>query len=98
MALVFPTKDPEEVWELYFNWLPQLEIDGDTLVSSTWEVDTGVTIASQSFTVDETVVWIEGGVHGFLYTLKNTVLTANGRTWVSRIKVRVREKYCLVDN
>lgn len=97
MTTTWPTKDPSELFEIVFNWLPQLEVDGDTLTGSLWEVSTGILNQGDSFDADSTTIWISGGEHGQLYTLKNTVNTTNGRVWASSIKVRCRDKYCLVD-
>lgn len=95
--MIWPTKDPDETWEITINWLPQLEIDGDTIVGSSWVVDPGLAITLESFTTTTAVAWFENGIHGFLYEVVNTITTANGRTWVGRMKVRVRNRYLIID-
>lgn len=47
---------------------------GEEIVSSAWEAD-GVTLANDSFTANETVVYVSGGNFGETYSLKNTITT-----------------------
>jgi len=74
----WPAKDPDEVLDYRIDWSPKL--DGDVIVESVWELDSGsLIIQSQSFDSDSTKVWLAGGIPNYLYALTNTITTADGR-------------------
>jgi len=79
-------KDPGEVLDYGFDWSEWL--NGDTIITSTWTVPTGITQNSETETTTTTTIWLSGGSFGQRYTIKNTITTAGGRTGVrSRIVV-----------
>jgi hypothetical protein len=73
------TKTPEAVLDYSEDWSSWL--GADTLVTSTWEITpSGLTKESDSFTATTTTIWLSGGTLGGLYTVKNIIGTAGGRT------------------
>lgn len=54
---------------------------GDTISSSTFTADAGVTIDSDSNGTDETTAVISGGDEGGRYRLTNQIITAAGNTY-----------------
>ncbi len=84
------TKDPEAILDYGFNWSDWL--DADTIDTSTWSVDTGLTIDSESETTLITTVWLSGGTPGKKYKAVNTITTAGGRTDERTLLVTVKNK------
>lgn len=76
--------DYEEDWA---TWL-----DTDTISSSSWVADTGVTIDSDSNTTTKAIVWLSGGTVGTSYDITNTIVTAGGRTDSRTIEITITDK------
>jgi len=83
-------KDPTEVLDYTIDWTTLL--DGDTISTSTWAVDTGITQDSESETATAAIIWVSGGTVDKQYTLTNTIVTAGGRTRVRSIAINVIER------
>lgn len=88
--MVSYTKDPDAVLDYGWDWSTWL--DGDTITASTWEADTGVTIASDTFAATSTTVWLSGGTAGTRYKLTNHITTAAGREDDRSLYIVAREK------
>ena len=74
----FPPRDTVNVLDYLINWGDWLELD--TILSSAWTVDDGITIEDESNTTTTTTVWLSGGVMGRTYNFKNVIVTDGGRT------------------
>lgn len=61
-----------------FDWNPWLAV-GETIVSSTWILDAGLTQSDEDNVAGVTSVFAAGGVAGTSYKLKNTITTSSGR-------------------
>ncbi len=84
-------KDPQAVLDYSFDWGPWLS--SDTISSSVWVAETGITAQSgDSFTDTTTTVFIADGTHGQNYLLKNTVVTVGGRTDERTVEIRIRNR------
>lgn len=83
-------KDPDSTLDYSFDWA--LWLNGDTISSSTWVVDSPLVKSSESKTDETTTLYIAGGVHGTDYELKNTIVTPGGRTDERTVEIRVRER------
>lgn len=59
----------------YTSWL-----DGDTIATSAWVADSGITIDSDSNSTTGTTVVVSGGTVRATYQLINTITTAGGLT------------------
>lgn len=70
-------KDPEAVLDYSFDWSRWL--DGDTISSSTWDADDGITVDSDAFGENISTVWLSGGEAGQFYKVTNHIVTAAGR-------------------
>lgn len=81
MALVWDTKDPDEVLDYYIDWTKEL-MPGDTIATSNFDlaVASGVVINSQSFTGPITSLWLQGGTEGTVAIVHNRITTNQGRT------------------
>jgi hypothetical protein len=72
-------KDPSAVLDYSIDWTPWLP-SGDTIATSTWVAETGITIDSTANSTTKTTVWLSGGTAGTIYKVTNTITTAGGRT------------------
>lgn len=61
-----------------FDWNLWLAV-GETIVTSVWLVDAGLTQSSEDNVSGVTSVFVAGGVAGTSYKLKNTITTSSGR-------------------
>lgn len=84
-------KDPAAVLDYSINWTDWLP-DGDTITTSTWTADAGITMDSDSNTTTAATVWVSGGTVGESYNLVNHIVTADGREDDRTIIIRVREQ------
>jgi len=97
MTATWPYKDPDEVLDYYVNWLgtadepgPLYNI-GDLIVSSTWEVPTGIVKDSDTFAPTGLVtIWLSGGTIGETYFFVNHITTQGGREFDKTVKIRVK--------
>lgn len=96
-------KDANAVLDYHVCWSDWL--DGDTLTSATWTVQSGLTKDSQAINaspvdIDGTVhaastvatAWLSGGTAGTTYSVACRVTTAGGRTDERTFRVRVRDR------
>lgn len=84
-------KDPdEEVFE-GFDWSGRLET-GETLNSSTWEVEGGLTGANATYTDTDTQIELTGGTAGTQYLVTNRVGTTDGAVYQRSFKVMVANR------
>ena len=83
-------KDPAEVLDYTIDWSTLLE--SDTISTSEWALDEGLTKDSDSKTDTTTTVWVSGGTLGNQYTCTNTIVTAGERTRVRSISINVIER------
>jgi len=84
------TKDPADILDYMGSWASQMDADTDTIASSTWVLDTGLTEVSSSFTNTQTSIFVSGGDDGSEYDVTNRITTAGGRTYERSFTIRVR--------
>ena len=92
----YPNKDPDSVLDYgmdWSNWLP----DGDVIQSSNWIMEAVVnsgalTIDSDSFDDNFTVVWLSGGEDGAVYNITNRIVTVQGRTQDQSVGISIRQR------
>ena len=70
-------KDPQAVLDYGFDWSDWL--NGDVISTSSWQVETGITLDSYENTSQVTTAWLSGGSLGRRYTVTNHIVTAGGR-------------------
>lgn len=83
-------KDPSDVVPQSFDWA--LVIPTDTITTSTWTPDTGITTATPTFAGKVTTVWLSGGTAEVTYKIVNRIVTTAGRTLERTIRVKVRDR------
>lgn len=83
-------KDPDSTEDFSFNWVADL--DGDTIVSSDFELPDGLTEVSASNTSTTATIFVSGGSAGLQYRVTNRIVTAGGRTLDMTIRIYVSER------
>lgn len=78
-------KHPDAVVDVKFTWADHL--GEDTISSSSWTVQDGLTADSDTNDDTTTTLWLSGGTHGQTYICENTVETAGGRTEIASLSV-----------
>ena len=73
---VIPTlKAPGATKTYGFDWTSWMSI-GDTIASSAWVIDAGLTVVTEDNSTTHTSIQLSGGVAGQEYTVTNTITTA----------------------
>lgn len=85
------TKDPDAVLEYTRDWADWLE-DGETIASSDWIIDGGLTEDSSSHDDDSATIWLSGGTAGEDVYVTNRITTSAGRTEDRTFLIYVRER------
>lgn len=91
MSLSWPFKDPDEVLDYHIDWSDRLDT-GDTIVTSTWTVPTGITLDDDDQTTTTTTVWLSSGTLATTYEILNRIVTAAGRTMDQTVKLKIKAK------
>jgi len=84
------TKDPDAVLDYSIDWEDWL--DGDTISTSSWTLQSGIVKESDSKTTTVTTIWISGGTVGKVYAVTNRIVTAASRTEDRTFYLDVRER------
>ena len=70
-------KDPQDVLDYQIDWSDWLGTD--TISTSAWTVETGITKDSDTYSDTIAVIWVSGGTAGTSYELVNHIVTTAGR-------------------
>jgi len=97
MTAVALTEDGNPLWHKYpaavkdytLNYTDYL--GGDTIVTSTWILPTGITNDLGTNTTTTTTIWLSGGIPERSYNIVNVIVTAGGRTEVQPIRIVIRK-------
>jgi hypothetical protein len=84
-------KDPSDVLDYEVNWSRWLQ-PGETLVSRTVTVDTGITVDSSVLGSDKVTIWLSGGTVGTSYRIACRVTTNQFRTAERTFRIQVEER------
>jgi hypothetical protein len=87
-------KDTQAVIDYTIDWSATLSSSSpsDTISTSSWAVDNGVTVDSDSNTTTTTTAWVSGGTQWKIASLVNTVTTVGGRTYERTIHLTLQDK------
>ena len=85
-------KDTESILDYGLDWGPWL--NGDTISTSQWFVDSGLSVVGGSETADDTKtsLFVSGGAVGEKYVLTNRITTVGQRTCERSFTIFVRER------
>ena len=103
MATKRYVKDPDAVLDYPINWASSDGtndgsssdtgwLQGDTISTATFTVDSGITKDSESNTTTTATVWLSGGTAGQRYTVTCRITTTSGRTEDQSIQIICKEK------
>lgn len=84
-------KDPSARKDYGFNWAPWLDTD-DTIDTSTWTADNGVTLSDSTHDGTTTTIWAEGGTDGANCRLVNHIVTVAGREDDCTVTLFIRQQ------
>lgn len=94
-SATWATKDPSEVVVYTFNWSGILPMY-DYIITSTWSVTSGSGLVLDTthagIAEPVTSIPVSSGTNGITYTIKNTVVTAKGRTYIKTASLVVADK------
>lgn len=85
-------KDPDATLDYSIDWTDWLAEATDTISTSSWTAEAGITIEDDTNTTAVATVWLSGGTVNEQYDIVNEIVTAGGRTDNRTLTVRVREK------
>ena len=91
MAKYVKIKDPDAVLDYGLDWSNWLA-SGETISSSSWVVETGLTKDSSSNTTTTTTVWLSGGTAGRTYRITNSIVTSAAREDDRSLLIKVQER------
>lgn len=83
-------KDVDAVLDYTIDWSTWL--GSDTISSSSWSVETGITEDSDTNDTDSATVWLSGGAAGTTYAVTNSIVTAAAREEDRTIYITVQER------
>ncbi len=84
-------KDPDETLDRSLDWEARL-VDGETISSSDWTADAGITVSQESATDTVSTVRLTGGTLGTTYKVTNLVTTTLGRVYSETLFVEVMSR------
>lgn len=90
MALHWPNKDPDEILDYTIDWSARLL--EDTILTSIWILDTGITEVTSSSGTQDTTIWLSGGTIGNSYHVLNRITTNGGRTMDQTVIIKIKSK------
>jgi hypothetical protein len=90
MSIATFIKDPDAVLDYTGDWSAWL--GDDTIVSSTWDIPSGITLDSDTNDATTVTIWLSGGTAGTKYQLTNHIVTTGGRADDRTIAISVKEK------
>lgn len=82
-------KTPDEVLDYGWDWSQWL--GGDTIQTSVWVVDAGLTVPAQGNDSTSTTLWAGAGTLGMRYKCANRIITVGGRTAVRTFHIEIVE-------
>lgn len=89
MSDLYFEKDPLATLDYTVDWSDWLDA-GDTIDTSTWTIDAGITSSLESNTTTTATVWLSGGVSGTSYNVVNIITTTLGRIQPRTLTIFVR--------
>lgn len=84
------TKSPNGKVDYQVDW--ESWLNGDTISTSTWTVQSGITKVTDTKTDTTATIWLSGGSLGQRYIVTNHIVTAAGREEDQSLVVYIMEK------
>lgn len=83
-------KSPAGILDYQIDW--ETWLNGDTISTSTWTVQSGITKVTDTKGTYTTTIWLSGGTIGQRYTVTNHIVSAAGREEDQSLVVYITEK------
>lgn len=83
-------KDPDATLDYLIDWSDWLETD--TISSSSWTADSGITVSQSTNTTTTATVILSGGTVKNVYKVVNSITTAAGLTDNRTLLIKIEEK------
>ena len=90
MGIARRYKDPDEIVNFGIDWADYL--GAETITSSGWNVPSDITEIAATFTENQAIIRIAGGVLGVTYRITNRITTSAEETVDQSIDIEVIEK------
>ncbi len=88
----WPSKDPNDILDFSVNWADTLATTpGDTIQEVEWLVPDALTKGTASIQGTKAVIWLSGGVVGFVYEVTCRMTTVAGRQWDKTTELEIEE-------
>lgn len=87
----WPDKDPNEKLDYTINWSAAL-VGTDTIVSSEWDIPSGIVGSQQDHDDTKTIIWLSGGNIGEKYSISNKITTRDGRIMERSILLKIKNR------
>lgn len=84
-------KGDEETLDFGIDWSDLLEDEGVTISTSTWNVESGITVDSDSSSSTATTIVLSGGTAGTIYKCTNVITTSGVPVFERSFNVLVLE-------
>lgn len=85
-------KDPDATLDYTIDWTEWLSAIDDTISTSTWVAQAGLTVDSDTNTTTTATAFVSGGTAGTTLTLTNRITTVGGRTDDRSITLKIVER------
>ena len=85
---VWIQKDPNAVLDYQVDWSAWLGLN-ETIVTSSWTTQLGITNDSTSHAGSVATIWLSGGTLGKEYLVSNRIVTSAGRQEVRSFRVAI---------
>lgn len=87
------TKDPDAQLDYTIDWSSWLADSGDdSIVSSIWNVQSGIIAESDSSTETTATIWLSGGTLGKQYLVTNRITTNGGRINDRTVVIKIAQQ------
>lgn len=84
-------KDPGATLDYSIDWTAWLKV-GDSMASSTWSGQDGITLGTSSLDGSIATIWLSGGTPGSSYKITNRVQSSGGRVDERTIVINVEQR------
>lgn len=95
MPPYMPIKDPDSIVDYGIKWSLFLQA-GETIVSSSWIIPSGLARGVDTITASGTAIWLGGGSAGKLYEVTNRI-TTNRNSGGSSVSVFTEDQTLIIE-
>lgn len=95
IQIIEDSKDPAASADFAFDWNANTFLGTDTISSSSWGIsgpDATLTNLGETNTTTKTTVKVGAGTEGYIYRVRNTIVTTDGKTWVRTLYLEIEHR------